>query len=98
MNTHHLQYGELDTLQLSVPYVADPTELYAAVCQDKPYSMLLESAEIDSKRNVKSLMLVDAAVRIECRAQTVTLQALTHNGAHLLDSIRQSAEIGRAHV
>ncbi len=93
MNTHHLQYGELDTLQLSVPYVADPTELYAAVCQDKPYSMLLESAEIDSKRNVKSLMLVDAAVRIECRAQTVTLQALTHNGAHLLDSIRQSAAL-----
>ncbi|ODP97829.1 anthranilate synthase component 1 [Salinivibrio sp. SS2] len=93
MNTHDPQHGELDTLQLSVPYVADPTELYAAVCQDKPYSMLLESAEIDSKRNLKSLMLIDAAVRIECRGQRVTLQALTHNGSHLLESIAQSAAL-----
>ncbi|KKD58938.1 anthranilate synthase component I [Grimontia sp. AD028] len=87
MKNHALNKGELDVLSLDVPYVAAPTELYAAICQDRPHSLLLESAEIDSKQDLKSLMLVDAAVRIVCRGRTVELEAKSQNGHNVLDAV-----------
>ncbi|MBV7300166.1 anthranilate synthase component 1 [Enterovibrio paralichthyis] len=93
MKNHALKQGELDVLSLDVPYVAAPTELYAAVCQDRPYSLLLESAEIDSKLDLKSLMLIDAAVRIVCRGRTVELEAKSKNGRNVLDAVE--AELTR---
>lgn len=42
--------------------------------------MLLESAEIDSKDNLKSIMLLNTCVRIECHGNQVTLEALNANG------------------
>ncbi|WP_283131008.1 anthranilate synthase component 1 [Enterovibrio norvegicus] len=87
MKNHALKQGELDVLSLDVPYVAAPTELYAAVCQDRPHSLLLESAEIDSKQDLKSLMLVDAAVRIVCRGRIVELEAKSENGNNVLNAI-----------
>jgi len=76
--------GQLEVLSLNVPYVSDPTELYSTLCADQTMSLLLESADVDSKKNVKSLMLIDAAVRIHCFDKEVTLQALTPNGEKLL--------------
>ncbi|SKA57140.1 anthranilate synthase component 1 [Enterovibrio nigricans] len=90
MKNHALKLGELDVLNLDVPYVAAPTELYAAVCKDRPHSLLLESAEIDSKQDLKSLMLIDAAVRIVCRGRTVELEAKTKNGSNVLDAVEAS--------
>ncbi|OEE79701.1 anthranilate synthase component I [Enterovibrio norvegicus FF-162] len=87
MKNHALKQGELDVLSLDVPYVAAPTELYATVCQDRPYSLLLESAEVDSKQDLKSLMLIDAAVRIVCRGRTVELEAKTKNGRNVLSAV-----------
>ncbi len=87
MKNISLGRGELEVLNLDVPYVADPTRLYHDVCGDRPHTLLLESAEIDSKQNLKSLMLVDAAVRIICRGRTVELQALTGNGQQLLAAL-----------
>ncbi|WP_299014382.1 anthranilate synthase component 1 [uncultured Photobacterium sp.] len=90
MNTTSLGIGELELLSLDVPYVADPTELYYTVCDDRPHSLLLESAEIDSKQDLKSLMLIDAAVRIVCRGKQVRLEALTDNGLNVLQTIEQA--------
>ncbi len=65
MNTHSignhplgqntLAANEIDLLSLDVPYVADPTELYFSVCGDRPHNLLLESAEVDSKQDLKKL-------------------------------------------
>ena len=46
--------------------------------------LLLESADIDSKDDLKSLLLVDSALRITALGDTVTIQALSDNGASLL--------------
>ncbi|WP_439333847.1 anthranilate synthase component 1 [Vibrio agarilyticus] len=70
-------------------YCDDPTALFQTLCGDKSDSLLLESAEIDSKQNLKSLLLVDAAVRIVCRGQQVTLSALTANGDRLLHAVNR---------
>ncbi|ELR67458.1 Anthranilate synthase, aminase component [Photobacterium marinum] len=89
MKTTPLGSGELELLSLDVPYVADPTELYYTVCDDRPHNLLLESAEIDSKQDLKSLMLIDAAVRIVCRGKEVRLEALTDNGLNVLQTLEQ---------
>ncbi|WP_100641859.1 anthranilate synthase component 1 [Alteromonas facilis] len=76
--------GKVESICQPASYVMDPLIAYEQICADSPYSMLLESAEIDSKDNLQSLILVDAALRFECNIDTVTCEALTDNGQHLL--------------
>ncbi|MGL6297383.1 MAG: anthranilate synthase component 1 [Plesiomonas sp.] len=73
-----------------VPYYADPTRVFEALCGENPATLLLDSAEINSKKNLKSLLLVDAAVRLECRENQVMLQALSDNGLRVLDILQQA--------
>lgn len=93
MNNNALALGNMAVLRLDMPYIATPANLYAALCHQRPYSLLLESAEIDSKQDLKSLMLIDAAVRIVCRGRHVELQANSANGINLLNAVE--AEITR---
>lgn len=89
--------AQLIRIHRECAYQNDPTRIFHALCmqenKDKPSkskpknSLLLESAEIDSKANLKSLLLIDAAVRIECRGHQVELKALTPNGQSLLDAL-----------
>ncbi|MBN7828158.1 anthranilate synthase component I, partial [Bowmanella dokdonensis] len=74
----------VETLIVSSRYQADPLNLYQRLCHNKANSLLLESAEIDSKDDLKSLLLVDAALKLTCHGQTVSVQALTNNGQALL--------------
>ncbi|MEQ3651869.1 MAG: anthranilate synthase component I, partial [Glaciecola sp.] len=73
-----LEAGQVESIIVDGPYIKDPLLAYQAL--GKENSLLLESAEIDSKANLKSLLLVDAAIRIECNDQSVTITALTANG------------------
>ena len=70
--------GQVESIIIDGPYVSDPLLAYQAL--GKENSLLLESAEIDSKANLKSLLLIDAAIRIECNDQSVTITALSANG------------------
>ncbi len=79
------QAGEVASIAQAIPYQADALGCYQQLSADSPYSLLLESAEIDSKDNLKTLMLLDAAVRIECQDQTVTITAVSDNGLAVLD-------------
>nr|WP_321384734.1 anthranilate synthase component 1 [uncultured Vibrio sp.] len=79
--------GQLEVLSASVPYTQDPTRLFHTLCENKTDSLLLESAEIDSKQDLKSLLIVDSAVRIVCYDHSVTMQALTDNGKNLLEHL-----------
>ncbi|UXI02216.1 anthranilate synthase component 1 [Photobacterium sp. TY1-4] len=97
MKTTSIDIGELELLSLDVPYVADPTELYYSVCGDRPHNLLLESAEIDSKEDLKSLMLIDAAVRIVCRGHQVRLEALSDNGQNVLNTIAKALPVDVRH-
>jgi anthranilate synthase component 1 len=79
--------GNIKVVSTAVPYNADPTRLFHTLCENKTDSLLLESAEIESKQDVKSLLLIDAAVRIICLGHQVTFQALTENGQSLIEQI-----------
>ena len=76
--------GKVETIERTATYVNDPLAAFAGLCGDQPHALLLESAEIDSKDNLQSLLMVDAAVRFECRGQQVSLEALSANGKGIL--------------
>lgn len=82
----------IDVISLNVPYIKTPTKVYKHLCQQSNYSLLLESAEINSKQNLKSLMLIDAAARMVCRGLIVEIQANTSNGKDLLDALEKSLQ------
>lgn len=78
------EVGKVETLVVKAEYMADPLHAYQYLCQGNANNLLLESAEIDSKDNLKSLLLVDAALKIECHGHQVTCHALTNNGLAVL--------------
>ncbi len=45
-------------------YRDNPTALFHQLCGDRPATLLLESADIDSKDDLKACLLVDSALRI----------------------------------
>ena len=74
----------LELLTSDAIYRENPTALFHQLCGARPATLLLESADIDSKNDLKSLLLVDSALRITALGDTVTIQALSDNGASLL--------------
>ncbi len=76
--------GEVTSIALETPYIADPLALFTQLTVGSDNSLLLESAEIDSKANLKSILLIDAAVKFVCNGNKVTIQAKSNNGAALL--------------
>ncbi|POT59186.1 anthranilate synthase component I [Citrobacter amalonaticus] len=74
----------LELLTCDAAYRENPTSLFHQVCGSRPATLLLESADIDSKDDLKSLLLVDSALRITALGDTVTIQALSDNGTSLL--------------
>lgn len=80
----------IQILQRDVPYHQDPTLIFQALCAEQAACLLLDSAEIDSKENLKSLLLIDAALRIVCRGDLVSVQAHSDNGRYLLDVLQHA--------
>lgn len=80
----HITAPPLELLQANAAYRDDPTAIFNQLCGARPATLLLESAEIDNKQNLKSLMVLDSAMRITALGPRVTLRALTANGAALL--------------
>ncbi|MDG9697227.1 hypothetical protein QC281_45085, partial [Streptomyces sp. DH17] len=78
------QKPTLEQLTCEGAYRDNPTALFHQLCGDRPATLLLESADIDSKDDLKSLLLVDSALRITALGDTVTIQALSGNGEALL--------------
>ncbi|HSG51662.1 MAG TPA: anthranilate synthase component I, partial [Rheinheimera sp.] len=78
------QPGEVASIAMQLAYQSDALHCFEALTAQSDCALLLESAEIDSKDNLKSLLLIDAALRIECNDQLVAIKALSANGATLL--------------
>mgnify|MGYP000931701802 CR=1 FL=1 len=74
----------LTLLTQTAAYRNDPTALFHQLCGARPATLLLESAEIDNKQDLKSLLVIDSALRITALGRSVTIQALTENGRSLL--------------
>ena len=82
--------AQLHVLLQAAPYNHDPLALFAALSKTGDNSMLLESAEIDTKAGTQSLLMLDACVRLVCQGRTVTLTALNANGLPALNLVEQA--------
>lgn len=82
-------FARSHTLKATLAYHSDPLRLYQHITQDAPHTMLLESAEINSKENLKSMVMTHAALMIRCDGYRLSFSALTDNGASLLTPIEQ---------
>ncbi|MCW1000648.1 hypothetical protein OJ918_12200, partial [Streptococcus anginosus] len=51
---------------------------------------MLESAQIDTKANLKSLLIVDSALRISANKNQVTVDALSLNGQYILALLKNA--------
>ena len=95
----YTKIGSVNTLSSKARYQSDPLTLFKKLCGNKSNNLLLESAEIDKKHQLKSLLLIDAAVKIVCRGNEVTFTALTVNGeAAIAFAKQQLAEHATLHV
>jgi len=86
MNTLH-PIGVLKTIEAPCTYIQDSLGLFQKISVDSDHHLLFDSAEIESKEHLKSLLLVDACLKLTCQGLTVTLAALTDNGKDLLTFI-----------
>ncbi len=83
-----MKIAQVKTSKERFTYHADPLSLYQHLTQDAPHTMLLESAEIDSKDHLKSIVMTHAAMMIRCDNFRLTFTALTENGHGLLCDIQ----------
>ena len=73
---------------------ATASDVYAALCKDektgqaKQHTALFETAAVGKLHHVKSLLMLSAAVRIECKGKHVYFIALSENGKHFLADIK----------
>lgn len=73
--------------QTQLPYYQDTTALFHHLCGSRSHTLLLDSAEIQSKNSTKSLLFAYSAVHIKCDGDTVEFDALTANGKAVLPFI-----------
>ncbi len=76
--------GSVVTYTDTLSYQSDPLAVFHTLCADKANTLLLESAEIDKKHQLKSLLLTDTAIKIVCNGNTVSFTALSENGENAL--------------
>ncbi len=77
--------GSVLTLNKLIDSSIDPISLMQQLSFEKQSNrMLLESCEIDSKSQMKSILMNKAALRIECMHQHVCITSLTANGNNAL--------------
>ncbi|PHM60298.1 anthranilate synthase component 1 [Xenorhabdus ishibashii] len=70
--------------QVDTFYQTDPTLLFHQLCSNRPATLLLDSAEIHSKKDLKSILIIDSAMRVTANERQVTFEALTENGQNLI--------------
>ncbi|WOH37709.1 anthranilate synthase component 1 [Thalassotalea fonticola] len=83
------QLGLVTSTIMNAQYQADPLMLYRSLTADKSNTLLLESAEISDKRALKSLLLIDSAVKIVCNDSNVTINATSLNGQAIIAYLTQ---------
>jgi anthranilate synthase component 1 len=81
--------GSVNTLSETVKYQTDPLAIFHQLSKNTDNNLLLESAEIDKKHQLKSLLLTDAALKITCHGNLVTFEALSKNGQTALEFAQQ---------
>lgn len=76
----------IPALTRRLDHAAPPLPLFRALTDDgtRPHTVLLESAEPESRRHQRSLLVVSAALMLTCRGEDVLVEALKPEAIELL--------------
>jgi anthranilate synthase component 1 len=82
---------EIKIIQKQAKYHSDPTIIFNHLCRHKPSTLLLETAEINKKKDLESIMIIDSALRISSeKKNVVTLTAFSQNGEKILENFKNN--------
>lgn len=86
MKNQTVRIGSVKTLSKSVEYPFSPVKLFEELSDSASNNnrILLESSEIDSKQQLKSIIVNKSALRIECNQSIVLVTAISFNGENAL--------------
>jgi len=83
----------VQVIRIPVRYHEDASLLFAHLGGvARPDTLLLESADIDSKKNTGCIAVLEAAARVTCHGQTVTVAALTTAGTQITERLCDQLE------
>ena len=74
------------TATRDISYGSDAAAIFDALAQPHD-SLLLESADIETKKNLNCLAVLQTALKVTCHGQRVEVRALTEAGETLLPSL-----------
>ncbi|MCW5197443.1 anthranilate synthase component 1 [Buchnera aphidicola] len=75
---------KIKVIQKKSHYYYNPLKIFNHICQNNKNTLLLESANINDKKNLKSIIIVDSALRISLLKNIVYIKPLTQNGSNLV--------------
>nr|AAF82316.1 anthranilate synthase large subunit [Buchnera aphidicola] len=78
--------------QKQVHYHPDPTIIFNHLCGSRSATLLLETAEINKKKNLESIMIIDSAIRYPAMKNSVQITALSLNGRVILSFLKDTLE------
>jgi len=81
--------NQIEIIQTKARYQPDPTMIFNHLCGLKSETLLLETAEVNKKTNLESIMIIDSAVRISVRDYLVELVPLSENGTIVLSILKK---------
>nr|AAF82323.1 anthranilate synthase large subunit [Buchnera aphidicola] len=79
---------KIEIIQKKAHYHPDPTMIFNHICGLKSATLLLETAEINKKRNLGSIMIIDSAIRISAIKNSVQITAFSLNGMAILTALK----------
>ncbi|CAL4326662.1 anthranilate synthase component 1 [Buchnera aphidicola] len=83
---------EIEIIQRQAPYHLDPTKVFNHLCGSRSATLLLETAEVNKKNDLESIMIIDSAMRICAQNNSVELTALSINGANILHILKKNLD------
>ncbi|QJC29848.1 anthranilate synthase component 1 [Enterobacteriaceae endosymbiont of Plateumaris sericea] len=75
---------KLELITTQTTYIENPTVIFNKLCKKKKYTLLLESVDINSKKHLQSLLIIDSSLRISSIKNTVIIKSFSENGNLLL--------------
>ena len=95
MDAQQLNPGEVLPLARRIAGCPDPLALFGQLTEGgcQPDTLMLESADINTRNGERSVLMTRCGVRAECRERRVTFQALTASGRDALVYIARELDV-----
>lgn len=81
---------EIEIIQKKANYHPDPTMIFNHLCGSRSATLLLETAEINKKNDLESIMIIDSAIRVSAIKNSVYITALSSNGLQILSVLKKN--------